>query len=78
MKWLGIDFADGLPEKILAAPDPVQKSVEICVDNLKHILDAFSHKKVSLGLNIESVSIFKAEIDASIQLFGRLREALED
>jgi len=62
---------------ILGAARPLAKSIEICRDNLRRILDGPYRGAIPLGVNVESVSINRDEIDASIELFHVLRETLE-
>src|SRR2546425_372967 len=54
----------------------VAKSIEICRDNLRRILDEPYAGEIPLGVNVESVSINRDEIDAGIELFHALREVL--
>jgi len=75
MKWLGIDIPADVAETILSAPIPLNKSLSICSENLNRILDSAPHT-VPLGLNIESVSIRKEEIEGSIELVEILQNAM--
>src|SRR5437764_1317342 len=78
--WLsqspGIEFLSVVGRPILGAADPLAKSIEICRDNLRRILDEPYAGEIPLGVNVESVSINRDEIDASIELFHALREVL--
>jgi hypothetical protein len=77
MKWLGVNVPAETSASILGAPNPLAKSIEICRDNLRRILDQPYFGKIPLGINIESVSINRDEIDASIDLFHALHEVLQ-
>lgn len=77
IKWLGIAFPPATERTILSAPNPLAKSIEICRANLLEILERLEPGTVPLGINIESVSINKDEIDASVDLFHALAEVLE-
>jgi hypothetical protein len=76
MRWLGVNIAPETERAILGAADPIRKSIEICRDNLRAILDGPYAGKIPLGVNVESVSINRDEIDASVELVHTLREVL--
>jgi hypothetical protein len=76
IRWLGVNVAPETERAILGAASPLAKSIEICRDNLRRILDAPYARDVPLGINVESVSINRDEIDASVDLFHALREEL--
>ena len=76
LRWLGVNVAQDTERAILGAASPLAKSIEICRDNLRRILDGGYVDKIPLGINVESVSINREEIDASIELFHALREVL--
>jgi hypothetical protein len=71
LKWLGVRVP--FEAEILAAANPIARSIEICRDNLRRILDRDYAREIPLGINVESVSINREEIDASVELFGALR-----
>lgn len=76
LRWLGVNVAPETERAILGAARPLAKSIEICRDNLRRILDGPYRDAIPLGVNVESVSINRDEIDASIELFQVLRETL--
>lgn len=76
MRWLGVNVAPDTERAILGAANPLAKSIEICRDNLRRILDGGAAGQVPLGVNVESVSINRDEIDASVELFHALKEVL--
>jgi hypothetical protein len=76
LRWLGVRVAPHTERAILGAAHPLAKSIEICRDNLRRILDQPYREHIPLGVNVESVSINRDEIDASIELFHALRETL--
>ena len=76
LRWLGVNIVEDTERAILGAARPLAKSIEICRDNLRRILDGRYANKIPLGINVESVSINREEIDASIDLFHALREVL--
>lgn len=77
MNWLGVDVPPACEKTIFAAASPLAKSLDVCCANLKEILASQENRRVPLGINVESVSIFKDEIDASVELFERLRGILD-
>jgi 5,10-methylenetetrahydrofolate reductase len=76
MRWLGVNIAPETARSILGAARPLERSIEICRDNLRRILDGPYSGAIPLGVNVESVSINRDEIDASVELFGVLRDTL--
>ena len=78
IRWLGITIADATATAILADNIPLRKSITICCDHLRAILSQNYTRTIPLGLNIESVSIYKDEIDASIELHHALHEVVRE
>jgi len=77
MKWLGISFPRWLENDLQYAADPLTKSVELCERTFAEAWDYAREKGIPLGVNVESVSIRKVEIEASVELFARLRHRIE-
>ena len=78
IQWLGVAVAPEAVHAILDAPVPITKSIEICCENLSTILDQEYAQHLPLGINVESVSINREEIDASIDLFHALQNVLHN
>lgn len=78
IRWLGVAISDETATAILDDPAPLTRSIAICRDHLRRILDQDYARTLPLGLNIESVSIFKDEIDASIELCQTLYEVARE
>jgi hypothetical protein len=76
MKWLGIAFPRWLENELQTAPDPLAKSVELCERIFAEVWDYARDKGIPLGVNVESVSIRKSEIEASVELLHRLRRRM--
>ena len=76
LNWLGVRIPPETARAILGAAQPLQKSIDICRDNLRRILEQPYAREIPLGINVESVSINKDEIDASVDLFHALREVI--
>lgn len=76
MKWLGIAISAATERAILAAPSPLARSIEVCRDNLRAVLVQPGFEAVPLGVNVESVSINRDEIEGSVALAAELAEVL--
>lgn len=76
MKWLGISFPRWLENDLRFAEDPLTKSLELCERIFAELWDYAREKAIPLGVNVESVSIRKTEIDASVELLQRLRRRI--
>ena len=77
MKWLGIAFPRWLENELQYATDPLAKSVELCERIFAEVWDYARDKGIPLGVNVESVSVRKAEIEASVELLQLLRRRIE-
>ena len=78
MRWLGIAIPDATASAILNDPAPLSRSIAICRDLLRTILDQPYVDHIPLGLTIESVSINREEIGATIELLHTLREVARE
>jgi len=78
IRWLGITMDNDTAAAILADAVPVRKSISICRDHLRAILSQDYARKIPLGLNVETVSIYKDEIDASVELYHALHEVVRE
>ena len=74
LRWLGVHVPADTERAIFGASHPLAKSIEICRDNLRRILDEPYSSSIPLGVNVESVSINRDEIDASIEMVHALTE----
>jgi hypothetical protein len=77
MKWLGIAFPRWLENELRHAKDSLAKSVGLCEQIFAEAWDYARDKGVPLGVNVESVSIRKAEIEASVELFRRVKARMK-
>ncbi len=76
MKWLGIAFPRWLENELLDARDILETSTRLCIDTWKEVLAFAREKALPVGLNVESISIRKEEVEASAALFSALRSHL--
>lgn len=77
MKWLGIHIPRWLEKDLQNAEDILDKSMVLLKKQMQELMEYAMEKKIPIGCNIESVSIRKVEIDASIQLVDEIRAIFE-
>ena len=77
MQWLGIAFPRWLENELRHAPDPLATSLALCERVCADAWDYARSKGIPLGINVESVSIRKAEIEAASELLARLRAVVQ-
>lgn len=78
IEWLGVSVPEATCLRILNAEKPLYESIRICTNSLRQILDAVLPYKLPLGLNIESLTNRKEEIDGSILLYKLLRSTMDN
>jgi hypothetical protein len=78
LAWLGVRMPPEIADGILGAANPLARSIGVCRDNLRRILQQPYAREIPLGVSVESVSINKDEIDASIDLFHVLAETVSE
>lgn len=88
IKWLGVHVPKEVEDRILgkteeerkarSKDEAVKASVAILCDCLRTILSQTSSAGVPLGVSVESVSIFREEIDAAHDLFTQLQSIMLD
>ena len=76
--WLGVSVPEATSLRILNADNSLYESIRICVNSLQQILDAILPYDLPLGLNIESLTNRKEEIDGSILLYKLLRSKMDN
>jgi len=74
MKWLGINIPRWLENDLKNSEDILNKSVEVLKKQFVELLDFSKYKKIPIGCNVESVSVRKVEIEASIQLVKDIKK----
>ncbi|SNT64379.1 5,10-methylenetetrahydrofolate reductase [Asanoa hainanensis] len=68
LRWLGVAVPRWLENALTHAPDPLAVSLDQCRANARDLADFCRTLEIPFGFNVESVSIRKAEIDASVTL----------
>jgi hypothetical protein len=72
MKWLGISFPRWLENELRHSSDTLERSVDLCESVFTEVQEYAREKQLPIGINVESISIRKSEVDASVELFRRL------
>lgn len=72
LRWLGVDVPRWIENDLLHSANPLAASLEQAVVTAVELIDYCRRLGVPLGLNIESVSIRREEIEASVDLAARL------
>jgi len=78
MKWLGISFPRWLENELRHSADPLERSIDLCESVFIDVQNYAREKHLPIGINVESISIRKSEIDASVELYQRLSARLLD
>jgi hypothetical protein len=76
LKWLGVDVPRWLENSLLHADDTLAESYEHCLANARDLIAFCRRLGMPFGFLVESVSIRKLEIDASVALAIELNELL--
>jgi hypothetical protein len=76
LDWLGIHVPEEMKAELTNCEDPVARSVEITTAIAKDLIGFCLDKSIPFGFNIESVSIRKQEVDASLELFNTIGSIL--
>jgi hypothetical protein len=72
LRWLGISFPRWLENELLHSRDILQTSVELCCEVFEDLSTYARARGIPLGCNVESVSLRKEEIEASVELLARI------
>ena len=77
MKWLGISFPRWLENELRHSSDTLERSIDLCESVLADVQDYAREKHLPIGINVESISIRKSEVEASVELYQRLSSRLD-
>lgn len=77
MKWLGINIPKWLENDLVNSNDILDKSIDLSKSIFEELLDFALDKGIPIGCNIESLSIRKIEIEASIHLVKDIKDIME-
>lgn len=73
MKWLGISLPRWLENELEHSNDILEKSLSLSLNVYRELMDFSKEKGIPIGCNIESLSVRKVEIDASVFLLNEVR-----
>jgi hypothetical protein len=73
LRWLGVSVPRWLENELVHHGDILTRSVDLCDEICEEVIAFARAKDLPIGINVESVSIARAEIEASVELFRRLR-----
>ncbi|MBK7863933.1 MAG: 5,10-methylenetetrahydrofolate reductase [Archangiaceae bacterium] len=76
MRWLGVSVPRWLENDLKHSADILQSSVRVSVNLFEELWSYASDKGIRLGANVESVSLGKAEIDASVEMTKQVQRIL--
>lgn len=76
MRWLGVSVPRWLENELRHSRDILDTSVQVSCSLFEELWAFAKEKGLPLGANVESVSLGKAEIDASVELVGRVRRIM--
>jgi hypothetical protein len=78
LKWLGVDVPPWLRTTLLHSDDPLADSYRECLNIARDLREFCERLGMPYGFHVESVSIRKAEIEASILLAAEIGALLRD
>jgi hypothetical protein len=76
LRWLGVDVPRWIENDLRHATNPLAASLEQAIATAVELIDYCRRLGVPFGLNVESVSIRREEIEASVGLAGQLAARL--
>jgi hypothetical protein len=76
LRWLGVDVPRWIENDLRHSTDTLAASLEQAEATAVELIDFCRRLEVPLGLNVESVSIRREEIEASVDLAARLASHL--
>jgi hypothetical protein len=76
MSWLGIDVPRWLQTELTRSHDPLAESYEQCLTNARALIAFCRRLGLPFGINVESLTNRKVEIEASVDLAREIGELL--
>ncbi|MBP2032766.1 hypothetical protein J2Z42_001440 [Clostridium algifaecis] len=77
MKWLGINVPRWLENDLMHSEDILEKSISLSKNIFEELFDFALEKGIPIGCNVESLSIRKVEIEASIKLVNDIKQIID-
>lgn len=76
LRWLGVDVPRWIENELTHAADPLEASYQQALTNAAELIDFCRKLDMPFGINVESVSIRRVEIEASVRLAEHMRMQL--
>jgi hypothetical protein len=76
LRWLGVEVPRWIENDLTHAADTLQASYQYALTTATELIAYCRRLGVPFGINVESVSIRRAEIEASVRLARELRTQL--
>jgi hypothetical protein len=76
LRWLGVDVPRWIENDLRHAADPLEASYQQALTTATELIAYCRTLDVPFGINVESVSIRRVEIEASVRLAEALRAQL--
>jgi hypothetical protein len=76
MSWLGIDVPRWLHTELTRSNDPLAESYDQCLSNARALINFCRRLGLPFGINVESLTNRKVEIEASVDLAREIRGLL--
>jgi isopropylmalate/homocitrate/citramalate synthase len=77
LRWLGVDVPRWIENDLKHASDPLEASYQQALTTATELMAYCRALGVPFGINVESVSIRRVEIEAAVQLAQELRTQLK-
>jgi len=77
MKWLGVSIPRWLENELVHSSDILDESVRLSRNIFQELYEFGLQKSIPIGCNVESVSVRKVEIEASVQLAEEIRGMMQ-
>lgn len=77
MKWLGVSIPKWMENELVYSSDTLKQSIKLSQNIFEELLDFATQKQIPIGCNVESVSIKKEEIDASVELMKDIKKLMK-
>lgn len=78
MKWLGINIPNYLEEDLKESGDILEESIKLSRDIFEELYTFGLKRGIPIGCNVESVSIRKVEIEASVELLNEIKSIIKN
>lgn len=76
LRWLGVDVPRWIENDLAHASDPLEASFQQALATAAELIDFCRKHDMPFGINVESVSNRRVEIEASVRLAGQLQALL--